>query len=329
MKLTPSALPKILPRLGRNLFTLIFHGDNESSIRRGVDQIKSALPSHTHTTLHSEDWGKEADVLYDLMLTPSLMGGDPCVVVRAESGLGDISPALLDLGKQLRYGVMVVVTSGTIKATSALRKWAEADERAGLIGCYEDTPAACMAALRRGLSDYTMDPDALLFAEKNLATQMSAVEAALQTLPLLVHPRRTITLEDMRILALDHDDHARDLAFFYLLRPRHYPEDLAAFVKNHPQAQPTPYIMVVRAVMDILKTLHTLHLHLKGSQTTLDAAMAALRPPLFFKDKPAILALMKKYNHAAVLRGLEHSLGLEKALKSKPVNVACLMFEHG
>jgi hypothetical protein len=38
---------------------------------------------------------------------------------------------------------------------------------------------------------------------------------------------------------------------------------------------------------------------------------------------------MKKYNHAAVLRGLDHSLSLEKALKSKPVNVACLMFEHG
>jgi DNA polymerase III delta subunit len=102
-----------------------------------------------------------------------------------------------------------------------------------------------------------------------------------------------------------------------------------ALFNRHASAQPTPYSIVIRAVMDILKTLNTLHLHLKTSPASLDAAMAALRPPLFFKDKPNIMALMKKYNHAAVLRGLDHSLSLEKALKSKPVNVACLMFEHG
>jgi DNA polymerase III delta subunit len=329
MKLTSSALSKITPRLGKDLFTLIFHGDNESSLRKSVDQIRASLPAHTHTTLHAGDWGKEGEVLYDLMLTPSLMGGDPCVIVRAESGLTEITAPLLDLGKQLRYGLLVVVTSGTLKATHALRKWAEADERAGIVGFYEDSPATCMAALRQGLSDYTLDPDAWLFAEKKLATQMSAVEAAVQTLPLLVYPRRTITLQDMRTLALDHDDHARDLAFAYLMRPKSYSEDLAAFVKSHAQAQPTPYIMVIRAVMDILRTLHTLHLGLKTSHNSLDAAITALRPPLFFKDKPNLLALMKKYDQASVIRGLQHSLGLEKALKSKPVKVACLMFEHG
>jgi hypothetical protein len=158
---------------------------------------------------------------------------------------------------------------------------------------------------------------------------MGSVASALQTLPLLVYPRTTITLADMRALALDHDDYARDLAFAYLLRPKTYAQDLANFVKGHPTAQPTPYIIVIRAVMDILKTLNTLHMHMKGSPTSLDAAITALRPPLFFKDKPNIIALMKKYNHAAVLRGLDHSLSLEKALKSKPTPVACLMFEHG
>ncbi len=329
MKLTPIALPKITPRLGRDLLTLVFHGDNEGSIRKGVDQIKAALPTHTHTTLYADDIRDTTGTLYDLMLTPSLMGGDPCVVIRAESGFSDISDTLLDLGKQIRYGVMIVVTSGTLKATHALRKWAEADDRAAIIACYDDTPAACAAALRQGLSAYTIDPDAWLFAETKVALTMGSVASALQTLPLLVYPRTTITLGDMRALALDHDDYARDLAFAYLLRPKTYPQDLANFVKGHASAQPTPYIIVIRAVMDILKTLNTLHLNLKTSPTSLDAAIAALRPPLFFKDKPNIIALMKKYNHAAVLRGLDHSLGLEKALKSKPVHVACLMFEHG
>jgi len=329
MKLLPPALPKITPRLGRDLLTLIFHGDNEGTMRKSVNQIKASLPSHTHTTLHAEDIKHAPALLYDLMLTPALMGGDPCVVIRAESSVSDISEVVLDLGKQMRYGVMIVVTSGTIKATHALRKWAEADDRAAIIACYDDTPAACTSALRQGLSAYTIEPDAWIFAEKNIALSMGSVESALQTLPLLVYPRTTITLADMRALALDHDDHARDLAFAYLLRPKTYAQDLANFVKSHATAQPTPYIIVIRAVMDILKTLHTLHIRLASSPTSLNTAVEAMRPPLFFKDKPNILALMKKYDHPAVLRGLDHSLSLEKTLKSKPVHLACLMFAHG
>ena len=37
-------------------------------------------PTHTHTTLYADDIRDATGTLYDLMLTPSLMGGDPCVV---------------------------------------------------------------------------------------------------------------------------------------------------------------------------------------------------------------------------------------------------------
>ncbi len=329
MKLKAEALLKITPRLGRDLFTLVFHGDNPSAMRKGVERIKAALPSHAHTTLHADDIKQTPVILYDLMLTPSLMGGDPCVVVKAETGFADISDALLDLGKQLRYGVMVVLTEGTLKATHALRKWAEADPHAAIIGCYEDTPAACASALRQGLSSYTMTPDAWMFAENHVALTMHAVESALQTLPLLVYPRTVITLQDMQALTVDHEEHAKDLAFAYLLRPKTYAQDLATFVKNQSESPPTPHIIIIRAVISLLKTLYHLHVTLEKSPVSLESAIEALRPPVFFKDKPHLVALMKKYNRTAVLRGLEHSLGMEKTLKSKPVTIACLLFEHG
>ena len=326
MKIHHSALNKLLPRLGRDVFGVILHGSNSAMMRKLTGEIIVGLPTFEHTLFHADDLGDNGQALYDIC-SPSLFNASPCVTIKI-SGDNHLMQIIADIMPNITFGVVIVVVDGSIKKTHALNKLGESHENIAIIPCYDATVAECMAQMRSGLSEYTIEPDAILFAQNVFANDLNAVDMVIKTIPLLIHPRKNITIHDLQNVPVEHDAMARDLAFSYLLRPSSYVADLSQYVKNHSKAQPTPYIMIIRAVMDILKTLHTLH-HAKMAGSSIDQAINALKPSLFFKDKPQIIALMKKYDLPAVKRGLLHSLKLEKALKSKPTKVSCLMFEHG
>ena len=239
--------------------------------------------------------------LADELAAMSLMASRRVILVReAEDAILDtIRHALTQRAKD---NFLVLYATDSLAGTK-LRDWAERSAEIASIPCYKDEGAALDTLIRDALRGYGLriGPDVLRYLSSQLSGDRQVILNELEKLSLYVDDEaEEITIEDAAAVIGENNDKSLD-DFCAAVAGG----DMVSLCRlsDRLQAEGMAGLMLVRALMRYITRLEQLAMA-RASGQSLDAAIESLRPPVFFKAKPALKAHAQRWNAAMCTEAL-------------------------
>jgi DNA polymerase-3 subunit delta len=248
--------------------------------------------------------------LIDEAQSISLLGGRKVIFVRDADD--KIAPIVKDvLAALTAQDNFIVFAGGDLGPRSALRLLCEDAKNAASLPCYvedeRDLSRVIQDAARA--EGKTISADAVAYVARHIVGDRGVARQELQKLMLYAGPQKNIDLDDAQnvignVADLSIDDLARHAA-----SGQFAPADR---ILRQALAEGTPAVVILRTLQNYFLRLHVTKLRLQ-SGIGLDAALAQLRPPLFFKVKDAFAAQVNAWDIA----GLEQALSILQTAEAR------------
>ncbi|OYQ35172.1 DNA polymerase III subunit delta [Niveispirillum lacus] len=277
---------------------ILLYGPDAGLVReRAKMAAQSACPDLSDpfrvTEMKADQVTGDAARLGDELSAIALTGGRR--VVRLRDADDKLAPVVTTLLKDFPPGdTLLVMEAGELDARSKLRKAVEdAGEIAGAIACYVEGEEELAGTIGRMMVDHGLqiDPDARDWLAGNLVGDRSTARGEIDKLALYMLGEKRVTLEDARTVigdsaALDMDEPAQAAAS----------GDMAELDRSLRRlyADGTATVAILRAAQRYFQRLHMAVAHVAKGQTP-QAAVKALRPPVFFKLEPVLTAQIRNW----------------------------------
>jgi DNA polymerase-3 subunit delta len=293
VKIQGVAIRRFLDKPDKAIRAVLLYGPNESFVHEAAQKLaawalgKSDDP-YAVTKLGDDEIKKDGARLADALAAQSLLGGPTVVWARIDGKGADA--AILDALEHIEGGAAsgyLIVEAGDLGGSAELVKKFAAAERAGAVAFYEESEAergqyAKALAKERGVSFERGAEDAFLAA---LPSDRGLARQEIEKLALYAHGLgRSLQSEDIEQLLTGESESALDAA------------SLAAAEGRAAQAMESlariDNLSGVSALRALLRRLH----QLRDARTTIDGGMSAadavakLRPPVFWKERDAVIA---------------------------------------
>jgi len=241
----------------------------------------------------------------------SLMGGRRVVRIReAGDALAQLCGRFL---ADAPGDALVVVEAGDLPGRSALRRVFDDAPAAAAIGCYPDSARDLAAVIRETCAahEVAISRDAVDFLVAHLGGDRLLTRAELEKLTLYAGEGGRIGFDDARAViadsaALSLDDALRAAS----------EGDAAALDRTLArvfQEGESP-VAVIRAMLRHLQRLHLLASHVAGG-TSIEEAIRAARPPVFFKEQDSYRRQLRRWREAQLRSALDRVAEAEFQMK--------------
>ena len=317
MKLQQRDLPKLLSDRPVGLRAVLVYGPDAGHVDETATALCRAVvedisdPFQT-VALTGDALRQDPAALMDAATAMSLTGGDRLVRVR---GAGEaVAARFQDLAEAAAVEAFVVVEADSLDTRSKLRKLFESEDSLAALACYGDDGAGLVAFIRKTLGELHVlaAPDALDFLSDNLGGDRRQTRGELEKLALLVGPGGTASLED--VLSSIGDSGAlamEDIAYAVA------EGDAAGLDKalGRARADGESPVRIIRTTMSHFQRLHQAAAAIAAG-TGPDAAIAALRPPVFRNRRGRFEAQLRGWSPARLEQCLERLFEAEYRCKS-------------
>jgi len=313
MKLDRAALDKFLkaPGADRRLVAALVFGPDEGLVRERANQITAGIAGSIDdpfriAELTADDLKDDPARLLDEIKAISMMGGRRVVrVTGASDGLCAPLEPLLDATQGARddADAFLLLIGGDLGGKSALKRLCEAQSNAAAIACYADTGAELATLIRQQLKDAGVEADkgALGYLSTALIGDRGVVRAEIDKLILYLGTEKRLTLDmalavigDQAALALD------DLV--YAVADGDQAALERALEKTFGPGGGNA-VSILRALARHYMRLHAVAGRLEAGDS-IDTALAALRPPVFWNLKNRFQAQCRNTPQRLIARAL-------------------------
>jgi DNA polymerase-3 subunit delta len=293
VKITGAAVRRFLDKPDKAVRAVLLYGPNESFVHEAAETLahwalgKSDDP-YAVTKLGDSEIKSDGARLADALAAQSLLGGPTVVWARIDGKAADA--AILDAleaferGEALGY---LIVEAGDLGSTAELVKKFTAAKSAGVIAFYEETDAERAQYARTLAKDLGLafDRDAEQAFLAALPGDRGLARQEIQKLALYAHDLgRKISVEDLDALLAGETESALDAASLAAAQGR-----AAQAVEALARIDALSGVSALRA---LLRRMH----QLRDARVLIDSGMGAddavsrLRPPVFWKERDAVVA---------------------------------------
>lgn len=318
MKVQPRNADAFAKRPAAAARVVLLYGPDAGLVReRGKAAARFACPDLSDpfrvTELKADQLTSDPGRLGDEMAAMALTGGRRVVMVRDADD--KLAPAITGLLKRLPDGdTLLVIESGELDARSKLRKLVEdAGEEAAAIACYVESEEELAATIGRMMVDHGLqiEPEARDWLAGNLVGDRSMARGEIDKLAIYMLGHKQVTMADVRAVigdsaALDLDEPAQAAAS----------GDIAEVDRSLRRllADGTATVAILRAAQRYFQRLHMAVAHVAKGQTP-QAAVKALRPPVFFKLEPVLTAQIRNWTLPTLQQALDRLVEAEADCK--------------
>lgn len=298
MKVQPKNADAFAKRPPPTTRMVLLYGPDAGLVReRAKSAAQSACPDLSDpfrvTEMKADQVTGDAARLGDELSAIALTGGRR--VVRLRDADDKLALTIINLLKDFPPGdTLLVIEAGELDARSKLRKAVEdAGDIAGAIACYVEGEEELAGTIGRMMAEHGLqiDPDARDWLAGNLVGDRSMARGEIDKLALYMLGQKRVTLEDARAVigdsaALDMDEPAQAAAS----------GDMAELDRSLRRlyADGTATVGILRAAQRYFQRLHMAVAHVAKGQSP-QAAVKALRPPVFFKLEPILTAQIRNW----------------------------------
>lgn len=322
------AIDAFLARRDKAVAAVLVYGPDLGLVRERADKIAALVTPDfkdpfNYLELQDGDLKGEPSRLADELCALSLMGGERVVRIRTNGeGAADaakIAVEGLDKGHLKANGVLIV-EAGDLAKSSGLRKAFEASKTCLALPCYADAPAdiRAIAVEAARAEELRFDEDALGLLASFLGEDRGLSRAEIDKLILYKGPRAlrqgpgTITLDDVKASLVDTISDAAGEAAGAAADGAPAALALALHRLSGAGSSPIGTLRLAQREMARLKAAQAMIADGASAET----AMGRLRPPVFFMEKRAFEARLRRWTLTKIDAALDALLDAELAAKS-------------
>ena len=306
MKIAPSGIDAFLRNPRADVAAALVYGADAGMVRERANKLLQAVvedPSDPFriAELDGAQLRQDPARLADEAQAMALTGGRRVVRVRdAGDGLTDLFASFLADG---RGDALVIVEAGALARRSRLRKLFEDASNAASVPCYSDEGRGLEALIGEtlGARNVAVDAEAMAYLCDNLGVDRMVSRAELEKLALYVGPGGTASLSAAVACVGDNAAMTLDDIAFATGGGEHHA--LVRGLARAGQEGATP-VGVLRAAARHFQRLHLAAGRIADGETV-DAAMRALRPPVFFKRTDDFRAQLQGWSAGRLGAALE------------------------
>jgi DNA polymerase-3 subunit delta len=285
VKLPTAQIASFLAAPPATIAVALIYGPDEGLVRERAETLVRAVLGGAHddpfrlALLTMDQVRQDPARLADEASSLSLMGGRRAIRVR-EAG-DAIAKTVQFLLEQPTGDSLTVIEAGSLDAKSSLRKLCEADGRSVAIACYADGPRELAETMRETFTRHriTLDRDAQDYLQTQLGGDRMVTRQELEKLALYAGDGGRVSLEDAVASIGNTSTLAIDDVIYDAFDGR--PGALDPRLDRLFLEGEAP-VAILRAGLRHAQRLHLVGIEAAGGKS-LDAVVASLRPPIFFK----------------------------------------------
>jgi DNA polymerase-3 subunit delta len=340
MKLKPSEIAAFLRKPKESAPAVLIYGPDEGLVRERSKMLAKAIAGDINdpfrvATLELSDIKDDPARLRDEAEALSMIGGKRVVLISGATDAlgGPMGKFLEECEAEGGQPVsLVIVSAGDLGPRSSLRKAFESAKLSPAIPCYSDDAGSLESMIldELAVAGLAAEQDALDFLVAHLGADRQISRREIEKLVLYMgdapaengrNEKRPVTLNDVRacigdVATLALDNVVRAVADGDVPT---LDKDLARLFDEGEQP-----VMVLRAVMRHFQRLHrAAGLVSKGE--TASQAIAALRPPVFFKERANFERQLRLWSATKIGAALERLIRAEVQCKTTglPAQAIC------
>lgn len=251
------------------------------------------------------------------ILTIPMFADRKLVWIRNLGSQKKVADAILAFLQQPPPAVALLVEGGDLKKGHALRSTAERSGAAMCLPCYADDGAALDTIIDTELESVglSISMEARRLLKGQLGGDRIASRGEVQKLALYCLERNRIEIDDVRLLVGDVAGSSADDVVDAVLTG-----DLSSLESEFArlEAAGSGMFQLLSALMRQFQQFLALRADVEQNGKSVSAAVAAARPPIFFKRKGAVEAAVGRWDQAAILRYLDRLQNLVLETRRRP-----------
>ena len=324
MKAKLYQLQSLLNKLGSPYNAVIFYGTDEGEIQKGFQEVKRFLnvtPDNFNiSSISDDDLKKNSLVLTDEANTVSLIGGQRILLVEDASNL--TKQSLVDFLDKQKTNALLIIKSGNLSKSSALRVEAEQNPFVLAFACYPPTESD----LQKTISSFLMtakksvSQDVLKYLTQKLSSNAGVIEQELNKLLIFIADKKIITIEDVDQIITDSGDTSFD-AFCIAIaggKTAKVEHDMGVFLKQNESLA-----SLIMALVNYFTVLGKLT-EVKRSLSEQELILSKNLRPNQFKLKEPLITQAQFWSPSAILTVLNKLHTLEKQTRTTGMPAECL-----
>ena len=317
MKIAPRDQTQFVKNPPQHLCGAILYGPNAPQIAQmGHDIAKTVVDDLNDpfnvTTITPSDLTGNPTLIADELFSQSLMGGRRLIRIKNASDkiTAAVKNAIEDSADCPNF---LLIEADALTPRSSLRKLGESAKNLGILACYEDDEQSLSIYIQRQLTTHGLHPDRDVapFLAHQLVGNRALADRMVEKLVTYKGTDTVVTLGDAKNCASDPSETSLDAAVQAALDGQQFQLDEALQILWAEGVSP---IAVIRVGQGQLYRLRKVQAAI-SSGAPMDAALKTLRPPLFFKTKPAFIAQLRRWNLKKIDRAINALLRLEVQCK--------------
>lgn len=324
MKLTGARLDRFLKSPDTGVPLVLIYGPDGGLVRERAEGLVRAVVGDSRdpfrvAELRARDIAADGASLADEIGAMALTGGRR--VVRIRDGADSVTAAIEALRALPAIESLLVVEAGELAPRSSLRKFFESATDGAAIACYSDGASDIEGLARAILAarDIRISRDAMAFLTAHLGSDREVSRRELEKLGDYMGGPGEVGLEDAAACIGDSAATSIDAVVMAAADGDHAGLE-TTLARVHDEG--TSPVAILRAV-----GRHFQRLHFAGGLAAggdILAAMAKLRPPVFFAHRDRFAAQARSWHGDAVVAALEWITEAEAECKSSGVPAAAV-----
>ncbi|MBF0355422.1 MAG: DNA polymerase III subunit delta [Alphaproteobacteria bacterium] len=326
MKIQPGRADAFLTKPPAEIRAVLLYGPDSGLVRERLIALSKAVAGDASDPFRISDLSAsqlkdDPARLADEAQALSLTGGRR--IVRITNAPDNLAGLLGDFLAKPLGEALVVVTAGELGPRSPLRKLFEEEAKAASLACYADEGQGLDGLITQHLGKQSLriTPEALALLAGRLGSDRLMVRSELDKLAIYMGGAGTVTPDDIQAAMGDGAEATQ--------------EELAMAVMSGRQAEAqtalerlvregTAAVAILRSVARYVQRLHLASGHVRKGKSP-EQAIDALRPPVFFKSKPAMTAQVKSWPPERLAQAMEMLVQAELDCKTSgmPAEAVC------
>ena len=288
---------------------ILIYGENIGLKEALKKNIVNANNKAEIVNIYQEDIAKNKDVILNEVKNVSLFTKEKIIVINQvnEKIISDIE----DL-RDSKENIKIILIAELLDKKSKLRSLFEKTSNLAAIPCYNDTEITLRKLIQIELKNFkNLNPNTinmiLNYSNLNRKTILNNIEKiksfyekkilSEDTLEILLNADRNEVFENIRDAALNGDK-----------------VKLNNLLGNFTFANEDTYLYLNMINYRLIKLLDILKLN--ENNQSIELTINKMRPPIFWKDKPIFLKLLKKWDKQSIIGALEYLREVEKKMKN-------------